>query len=104
MRTRRAAVVEPCAVCGKEIEPGRHRYHRDWRQLLEGSVAQRRSAREHFEDGFTVRCPECGCTYVSHIVRGTFGFNYGQGLALLAGLCACVLLVCLASLVGLIKF
>jgi len=55
------------------LEPAKHRYRPDFAQRLAGNEREPLSPTGKIERAYTVRCPECGCTYVSENLRGVFG-------------------------------
>lgn len=69
--------MENCPHCGKELDPQRNLYRVTMAELpnflLGWEWPSARRARK-----FTVRCPHCAQTYVSHTVR-KFGFITYKG-------------------------
>lgn len=65
--------MEPCPHCGQSLDPQQFRYRGSWTENLSRTLfgfewpSQRRGRQ------FTVRCPQCGKTYVSRTLR-RFGF------------------------------
>ena len=97
---RRAPVTELCPVCGKELEPAKHRYGA-FAQWMADSEPRLRSSNEKIESGFMVRCPECGSAYVSEKLRGVFGLlTIGQYKVLIVALCACMFIFGLGTALG----
>lgn len=95
--SRRAPVLELCPVCGKELEPAKHRYGA-LAQWLSDSQPGPFNTNEKIESGFMVRCPECGSAYASEKLRGFFGLiTMGQYKALLVVLCAGMLVFALGT-------
>lgn len=89
--------MEPCPNCNKELDPQLH--------VVRGSLAdlpnallgwERPSARRARK--FTVRCPHCSKTYVSHTLR-RFGFiTHGNYVLVVGILCvAAVTMIFLGS-------
>ena len=89
--------MEPCPHCAKELDPQRHHYRASLSELpnflLGWEWPSARRARK-----FTVRCPHCAKTYVSHTLR-RFGFvTYERYVYVVALTClAAVAIVLLAT-------
>ena len=92
--------MEPCPNCAKAVDPQRH--------FVRGSLSEMPnlllgwewpSARR--ERKFTVRCPHCSLTYVSHTLR-RFGFvMYGRYVYVVGLVCfAAVAFVLLSTAKG----
>jgi len=78
--------MEACPHCSKELDPQRHFHRASLAQLPNALLgwewpSQRRARK------FTVRCPHCSQTYVSHTLR-RFGFvTYGRYVYVVALAC-----------------
>ena len=88
--------MEPCLHCHQELDPQRH--------FVRGSLAGLSNALFSWERPavrrarrFTVRCPHCNNTYVSHTLR-RFGFvTHGNYVAVVGLLCVAVVAVIVLS-------
>ena len=81
--------MEPCPHCKKELDPQRHFVRGSLLDLPNALLCwERPSARRARR--FTVRCPHCADTYVSHTLR-RFGFVTHRNYVLV------VALVCIAA-------
>ena len=82
--------MEPCPHCHKEVDPQLH-YVRASLADLPISLLSWERPRAKRARKFTVRCPHCASTYVSHTLR-RFGFvTYGNYVYVVA--IACVAMV-----------
>jgi hypothetical protein len=90
--------MEPCPHCHKELDPQLHFVRASLLDLPNSLLSWERPSAKRARK-FTVRCPHCANTYVSHTLR-RFGFvtlsNYVYVVGILC--CAAVAIVLLAQL------
>jgi len=76
--------MEPCHHCKRELNPQAH-FVRGWLAELPNSLLGWERPRARRARKFTVRCPHCTNTYVSHTLRW-FGFVTYRNYVLVVGL------------------
>jgi len=91
--------MERCPHCDKELDPQRHYLRTSLAEipnhLLGWEWPSARRARK-----FTVRCPHCSNTYVSHTLR-RFGFvTYGRYVYVVGLACFVVVVILLVARPG----
>ncbi len=88
--------MEPCPHCHQELDPQLHFIRGSLGDLSNALFSlERPSARRARR--FTVRCPHCQGTYVSHTLR-RFGFiTYGNYVMTVALICAGAVAIVLLS-------
>lgn len=88
--------MEPCPHCHQELDPQLHFVRATLGGLSSALFGWERPAVRRGRK-FTVRCPHCNSTYVSHTLR-RFGFvTYGNFVAVVGLLCVGVVAVILLS-------
>jgi endogenous inhibitor of DNA gyrase (YacG/DUF329 family) len=87
--------MEPCPHCQKSLDPQLHFVRPSLLELPNALLGWERPSVRRARK-FTVRCPHCGNTYVSHTLR-RFGFVTHGNYVLVVGL-VCVAAVALVLL------
>jgi hypothetical protein len=87
--------VEPCPHCKKELDPQLHLVRGSLLDLPNALLGWERPAARRARK-FTVRCPHCTNTYLSHTLR-RFGFVTHDNYVLVVAL-VCIALVALVLL------
>jgi hypothetical protein len=88
--------MEPCPHCHKELDPQLHIVRTSLLELPNSLLTLERPSAKRARK-FTVRCPHCSGTYVSHTLR-RFGFvTYGSYVCVVAFVCIAAVAVILLS-------
>lgn len=88
--------MEHCPHCGKELDPQRH-YHRPALAEIPGHLLSWEWPSARRARKFTVRCPHCSQTYVSHTLR-RFGFvTYGRYVYVVGLVCFVMVVILLVA-------
>jgi hypothetical protein len=88
--------MEPCPHCNKELDPQLHFVRASLSSLPNALLSWERPSVRRARK-FTVRCPHCANTYVSHTLR-RFGFvTYGNYVLSVGLLCMAAVAIILLS-------
>jgi len=88
--------MEPCPHCKKELDPQLHFVRGSLSELPNALLGWERPSVRRARK-FTVRCPHCTNTYVSHTLR-RFGFvTHGNYVLVVALVCAAAVAIVLLA-------